>query len=368
MRRTLLCFLAVPALAAAVRLELIQPLGPSPAVFTRGWTFGVKATGPRGEDLGRAVQWSGTGTFQPATGAVSRPAFARPGRNTITLTVDVQGRRTSCSFEVEAVDPKDYARVGTPVTAPADAHGCPSCPHAVQGVIASGSPDVHIDGSPAARVGDGGRHASCCGPNTFTLVEGDPRVLIKGRQAVRIGARTRHCGGPGRVEARRSEAPQAVWKLQRKETYPAALPDTVTAYKYKLGLEDGLATASWHRPDQPSVRTSLRVSWMYIPSELKPGATVKVNFFPADAGSTPGAGGFLGCGLLLFQGEKPGGPLQLRFQSPLTYAELGKPMAAGTVQFTVPAGRPGQVLVLQVGANSAILSDTGINYLYAMGP
>ncbi len=45
-------------------------------------------------------------------------------------------------------------------------------------------------GHPVVRVGDGGVHAGCCGPNWFEAIEGDPDVLIDGRPAVRKGDRT----------------------------------------------------------------------------------------------------------------------------------------------------------------------------------
>jgi len=82
----------------------------------------------------------------------------------------------------------------------ADAHGCPACPHSVQGPIIIGSEDVFINGRPAARVGDGGIHGVCCGPNTFEIKMGSSSVFINGKKAARKGDMTKHCGGVGTID------------------------------------------------------------------------------------------------------------------------------------------------------------------------
>jgi len=59
-------------------------------------------------------------------------------------------------------------------------------------VIASGSPDVLIEGKPAARVGDtstthlmpGGKH---CVPHAAPIATGSATVFINGRPAARVG-------------------------------------------------------------------------------------------------------------------------------------------------------------------------------------
>jgi uncharacterized Zn-binding protein involved in type VI secretion len=79
----------------------------------------------------------------------------------------------------------------------ADAHGCPSCPHAAQGGATSGSGHVFINGFSALRVGDTGEHSHCCGPNTWKALGGAPAVFIDGKPAHRAGDRTKHCGGKG---------------------------------------------------------------------------------------------------------------------------------------------------------------------------
>ncbi|MFH2065239.1 MAG: PAAR domain-containing protein [Pseudomonadota bacterium] len=89
--------------------------------------------------------------------------------------------------------------MGSIAHCPNDAHGCPACPHPVRGPIQSGSPYVLIEGKPAARVGDSGIHAACCGPNTFMITTGDPNVLIDGKPAARLGDQTKHCGGVGKI-------------------------------------------------------------------------------------------------------------------------------------------------------------------------
>ncbi len=91
------------------------------------------------------------------------------------------------------------ARVGDRSQCPADAHGCPGCPHGVIGPAVTGSQDVLINGRPALRVGDPGIHAACCGPNQWTAVQGSPDVFINGKPAHRLGDADQHCGGLGRM-------------------------------------------------------------------------------------------------------------------------------------------------------------------------
>jgi len=190
----------------AIELELTYPVGRSPKVFTSGWLFGARCTANPGtagqEDLSDAVQWSGTGSFSPETGSQSRPTFSGAGPNVITLTCQVGDRIVRRDFPVEAVSPAGYARLGDNARVPADAHGCPACPHVAVGPIHSGSSLVLIDGRPAARVGDSGIHAACCGPNQFTIIEGDREVLIEGKPAAMIGSATQHCGGAGSIVGR----------------------------------------------------------------------------------------------------------------------------------------------------------------------
>lgn len=90
-------------------------------------------------------------------------------------------------------------RVGDKSQCPADAHGCPGCPHSVIGPAVSGSPNVFINGKPALRVGDPGIHAACCGSNTWQAIQGSPNVFINGKPAHRLGDADQHCGGIGRM-------------------------------------------------------------------------------------------------------------------------------------------------------------------------
>jgi uncharacterized Zn-binding protein involved in type VI secretion len=189
-----------------VMIELLYPAGKSPQVFTSGWVFGARAVYMPKEklkdenaeplDISDAIEWSGSGSFQPKVGKVSRPTFNGPGANTIVLSVVADGQKVTRTIKVSAVSPSNYAHVGSNVQGRCS-HGCPACPHNVVGHIAAGSTTVFIDGKGAARVGDGGKHASCCGANEFTVAEGDPKVLINGKPAARYGDKTNHCGGPG---------------------------------------------------------------------------------------------------------------------------------------------------------------------------
>jgi uncharacterized Zn-binding protein involved in type VI secretion len=132
-------------------------------------------------------------------GSMSRPVFNSEGSNTIILTVNYKDKNYRKSFVVNAISPAGHAALGDLASCDADAHGCPACPHKTVGPITTGSPNVFINGRPAARVGDTGVHAACCGPNTFTIVGSTSEVIINGRRAVRRGDATRHCGGEGKI-------------------------------------------------------------------------------------------------------------------------------------------------------------------------
>lgn len=89
------------------------------------------------------------------------------------------------------------SRVGDKSLCPICVHGKPCCPHVVVGPATKGSPDVFIDNRQALRIGDPGRHALCCGSNTWKTAAGSPTVFINNVPAVRLGDRTTHCGGIG---------------------------------------------------------------------------------------------------------------------------------------------------------------------------
>ncbi len=89
------------------------------------------------------------------------------------------------------------ARLGDKAFVPADAHGCPACPHTATGPAIGGSPNVFVNGRPAIRVDDPGIHAACCGPNTWNAKTGSSSVFINGRAAHRLGDMVKHCGGMG---------------------------------------------------------------------------------------------------------------------------------------------------------------------------
>ena len=88
-------------------------------------------------------------------------------------------------------------RLGDKSFAPADAHGCPACPHPVIGPAITGSPNVLVNGRPALRVTDQGIHAACCGPNMWNAIIGSATVFINYLPAHRMGDTDMHCGGVG---------------------------------------------------------------------------------------------------------------------------------------------------------------------------
>lgn len=80
---------------------------------------------------------------------------------------------------------------------PADAHGCPACPHPAQGPALNGSPNVMVNNRPAFRDKDPGIHIACCGPNTWNADGGSGTVMINNLAAHRKGDKDKHCGGTG---------------------------------------------------------------------------------------------------------------------------------------------------------------------------
>lgn len=90
-------------------------------------------------------------------------------------------------------------RLGDKSNVPADAHGCPACPHNATGPAIMGSPTVFVNNKPALRVGDMGTHAACCGPNIWVAAVGSATVLINGMPAHRLGDQDTHCGGVGQM-------------------------------------------------------------------------------------------------------------------------------------------------------------------------
>lgn len=90
-------------------------------------------------------------------------------------------------------------RLGDKSQVPADAHGCPACPHPATGPAISGSPNVMVNSRPALRVTDNGVHVACCGPNTWVAAKGSSSVFINKLPAHRLNDTDTHCGGVGRM-------------------------------------------------------------------------------------------------------------------------------------------------------------------------
>jgi len=91
----------------------------------------------------------------------------------------------------------NVSRVGDLAFVPADAHGCPACPHPCTGPGISGSPNVLVNGSAVLRIGDPGVHVACCGPNMWLVATGSTSVTFNDQAAARLGDITAHCGGVG---------------------------------------------------------------------------------------------------------------------------------------------------------------------------
>jgi uncharacterized Zn-binding protein involved in type VI secretion len=86
--------------------------------------------------------------------------------------------------------------------------GDPGLIHCSPWTIANGSPDVYINGRPAARVGDKTslhlRPGLICPPHTAAISQGAATVFINGRPAARVGSAVAGCtkviGGSSDVE------------------------------------------------------------------------------------------------------------------------------------------------------------------------
>ncbi|MFN0250339.1 MAG: PAAR domain-containing protein [Kofleriaceae bacterium] len=91
------------------------------------------------------------------------------------------------------------ARLGDKANVPADAHGCPLCPHPCTGPAITGSTDVLTNSLPAFRKDDTGLHAACCNTNMFQATKGSGTVFINNKEAMRQGDKTKHCGGNGNM-------------------------------------------------------------------------------------------------------------------------------------------------------------------------
>src|SRR5262245_15696662 len=90
-------------------------------------------------------------------------------------------------------------RLGDKSMVPADAHGCPACPHPCIGPAVTGSPNVMVNKRPGTRVTDRGIHCCCCGPNTWVASAGSSTVMINNLKAHRLGDKDDHCGGVGQM-------------------------------------------------------------------------------------------------------------------------------------------------------------------------
>jgi uncharacterized Zn-binding protein involved in type VI secretion len=92
------------------------------------------------------------------------------------------------------------ARVSDKARVPKDNHDGVCCHHKnAEGPATVGSPDVNIDGKPALRQGDTGKHSHCCGKGEWTAMGGSTTVKINGKPAIREQDPTQHCGGVGQI-------------------------------------------------------------------------------------------------------------------------------------------------------------------------
>ncbi|CAN5828488.1 hypothetical protein BH11MYX2_BH11MYX2_37980 [soil metagenome] len=82
---------------------------------------------------------------------------------------------------------------------PADAHGCPACPHTCIGPAVMGSPNVMVNSLRTLRFCDTGTYAACYRHRTLAATVGSGTVFINSMAAHRQGDMDTHCGGVGRI-------------------------------------------------------------------------------------------------------------------------------------------------------------------------
>lgn len=139
-------------------------------------------------------------------------------------------------------------RKGDESSCPADAHQCPSCPHAVRGQATQGSGNVLINRMPALRLGDLGEHAECCGSQQWVAAAGEGSVLINNRPAHRKGDAVKHCGGAGALQTgsadvfigrRGGEVPKENQTPPWIELRPSISGRPMMRYDYELEFDSG---------------------------------------------------------------------------------------------------------------------------------
>jgi uncharacterized Zn-binding protein involved in type VI secretion len=71
----------------------------------------------------------------------------------------------------------------------------------LSGIISGGSPNVFINGKPAAMLGGAIQETDCCGPGTGSLTHGSSTVFINGNPAIRMGDSVTPHNGSASVNA-----------------------------------------------------------------------------------------------------------------------------------------------------------------------
>lgn len=132
---------------------------------------------------------------------------------------------------------------------------------------------------------------------------------------------------------------------------------------FKFTISEGIATASWYRHDDESIRTNLRMTWTKPPKIIEPGKAFSVTFTPSNNGSSAGASGFLFAESAVYSSSKPN-DWQFLSKGKSAYAELGQPMVPTTVSFTAPTGSPGLQYALNITTGSSLIGGWGYSYVY----
>ncbi|HMS55776.1 MAG TPA: hypothetical protein PKA27_10280 [Fimbriimonadaceae bacterium] len=154
------------------------------------------------------------------------------------------------------------------------------------------------------------------------------------------------------------------WVLLRVDSGAPPPRNDYDQLGFTFTTSPGSAQGSWHRGDDPSIRTNLKMTWNAPPAVIEPGKEFTVTFNPSDSGSSPGASGFVSVATALYFCKALEAPWEFKGQGRPAYAALGEPMKPQTVTYTAPAGVPNNVMAFQVNTGTSLIGGWIHNYLY----
>ncbi|MFQ3587061.1 MAG: hypothetical protein SNJ74_08030 [Fimbriimonadaceae bacterium] len=178
--------------------------------------------------------------------------------------------------------------------------------------------------------------------------------LLKNIQALKRATAARPAS-PGRNEVPK---PRFVWR-RKSSGYSILQPERLHEYKASADLSlsgaEGVVNISYRVGAE---RAKFALTWNPVPDTLTPGQTIRVTLKISDTGSTAERVGTGGGGFEVWIQRSLGGPWEGAFINQPMVAILGReaPQSRDYV-FEVPDGRPGQTLIVKVGAFDGLLGS-----------